>query len=89
MKLNTIISSVSIITLLFVIDQSNVVMPAPVPDPCTNKCWGNYDLCDAPNVTEDEKKKCVKDRQICIKSCGGARNRAIIALFRAAVKRLN
>ena len=89
MKLNTIIFSVSIITLFFVIDQSNVVIPAPVPDPCRNNCWGAFNLCDTPDIAPDGKIKCVKDRVICIKSCGGARNRAIIALFRAAVKRLN
>ena len=89
MKLNTIISSVNIITLLLVMDQSNVVMPSPVPGKCINDCWGVFHLCNTPDITPGAKIKCVKDREKCIKSCNGARFRTVIALFRAAIKSLN
>ena len=90
MKLIAIVSSVSIITLLFVMDQSSVAMSGPVPGRCINNCWGAYNQCESvPNISPEEKMQCVKDRKKCIRSCGGARYRTLIALFKAAVKSLN
>ena len=90
MKLNTIISSVSIITLLFIMHQPNVVMPAPIPGICRNNCSGDYKQCESiPGITVEKKIRCVNDRKKCMKSCDGARYWTLIAVLREAVKSLN